>query len=234
MGLFYWNPVYWIFMAPALLFMVYAQWKVKSSYSRWSKIANAHNLSGLQAAEKLIRENGLYGISIEKIPGQLTDNYDPRSKTLNLSEGTIRYGSVASLAIVAHEIGHAQQDSQRSVLLQARSGLVPVVNIGSQAALPLFLLGYFLQFTPLMWLGVIAFSLAFVFTLVTLPVEIDASSRAMKMLRGSGLLMGEKEIRGARSVLTAAALTYVAAMLTALAQLLYYVMLANGGGRRRR
>nr|MBN1228338.1 zinc metallopeptidase [Anaerolineae bacterium] len=229
----WWNPVYWIFTAPALLFMLYAQWRVRSAYNKWEQVPNAHNLTGAKAAEKLLAETGLQGVGIRGIPGKMTDNYDPRSNTLSLSEGTARYGSVASLAIVAHEIGHAQQDYKGSLLLKARIGLVPAVNIGAQFGPMLFIVGYLLQFTPLMWLGVGFFSLSFVFALMTLPLEIDASARAMKMLRNSSLLVGEREIRGARQVLNAAALTYVAAMLTALAQLLYYVFLARGSRRRR-
>src|SRR5574341_1466855 len=154
-----------------------------------------------QAAERLIAEQGLYGVNIQGIRGQLTDHYDPRSKTLGLSESTAMQPSVAALAIAAHEIGHATQDARGNLLFNLRSGIV-------------------------------LFSLAFAFTVVTLPLEIDASSKAMAMLTTSGMLVGEDERRGAKAVLDAAALTYVAAMLTALAQLVYYILLASGGRRR--
>ncbi|HEC23641.1 MAG TPA: zinc metallopeptidase [Chloroflexi bacterium] len=230
---FYWNPIYWLFVGPALLLMLYAQWRVRTAYNKWGRVPNRTGLPGAKVAERLLIENGLSGIRIQGIGGQLTDNYDPRSKTLNLSQGTATQSSVAAMAIVAHEVGHAQQDATGSLLLRLRSGLVPAVNIGSQLGPILFLVGFFLQFTPLMWLGIAFFSMAFVFALVTLPVEIDASSRAMKMLRASGLVTGETERRGVRAVLTAAALTYVAALLMALSQLLYYVTLASGSRRRR-
>jgi hypothetical protein len=230
---FHWNPVYWLFVGPALLFMLYAQWRVRTAYSRWDGVPNAHNLPGVRAAEKLLADNGLHGVVVRGVRGHLTDNFDPRSNTLNLSEGTATRGSVAALAVVAHEIGHAEQKARRSLLLQARSGMVPAVNFGSQLGPILFIIGYFLRFSPVMWVGIGFFSLAFVFALLTLPLEVDASARAMRMLRSSGLLAGEQDIRGARAVLNAAALTYVAGMLTALAQLLYYVMLASGGRRRR-
>jgi Zn-dependent membrane protease YugP len=178
-----------------------------------------------------MQENGLYGLGIQPIGGELTDNYDPRSKTLNLSQGSATGSSVASLAIVAHELGHAQQDSQGNLLMAARSGLVPAVNIGSHLGPILLIVGLLINLTPLIWLGIGLFSLAFVFSLLTLPVELDASSRAMKMLTTGGLLVGKDEADGARSVLTAAALTYVAAMLMALLQLVYFIFL---GSRRRR
>lgn len=234
MGLFYWNPLYWLFVAPALLLMLYAQWRVRSAYSKWGRIPNSRGIAGANAAESLLNQGGMYGLRIQGIAGELTDNYDPRSKTLNLSEGTARGSSVASLAIVAHEIGHAQQDATGNLLLQLRAGIVPAVNIGSQLGPILFIIGFFLNFTPLMWLGVGLFSLAFVFALITLPVELDASHRAMQMLTTSGLLVGNDEQKGARAVLSAAALTYVAALLMALMQLLYYVLMAASGSRRRR
>jgi Zn-dependent membrane protease YugP len=230
---FFWNPTYWLFIAPALLLMLFAQWRVRSAYNKWGEVANSHRIPGAEAAQRLMAEGGLYGVNVRGIRGQLTDNYDPRSKTLNLSESTAQQASVASLAIVAHEIGHARQDATGFALLRLRAGLVPAVNFGSQLGPILFIVGYFLQFSPIMWLGVLFFSMAFVFALVTLPVELDASSRAMRMLQSSGLLVDEKERKGARAVLNAAALTYVAALLSALFQLLYYVMLASGGRRRR-
>ncbi len=230
---FYWNPTYWLFVGPALLFMLYAQWRVSSAYARWSQVANSRNLPGIKAAELLITQSGLYGLQIRPTGGWLTDHYDPRSKTLNLTESTARQPSVAALAVVAHEMGHAMQDASGSALLRLRSALVSAVGFGSQLGPILFFIGLLLQFSPLMWLGIGFFSLAFVFALVTLPAEIDASARAVQMLKTAGLLVGEQELRGARAVLSAAALTYVAALLTALAQLLYYVTLASGGRRRR-
>lgn len=228
------NPIFWVFVGPALLLALYAQWRVRSAYNKWGKVPNNLGLAGAQAAEKLLNETGLYGVKIQGIAGQLTDNYNPREKTLNLSESTARQRSVAALAVVAHEIGHAQQDAANFALLKLRGGLVPAVNFGSHLGPILFIIGYFLQFQPIMWIGVAFFSMAFVFALITLPVELNASSRALKLLRTNGLLVGNEELGGARAVLSAAALTYVAAMLQALGQLLYYVLLASGGSRRRR
>jgi Zn-dependent membrane protease YugP len=227
------SPLFWVFVGPALLLALYAQWRVKSAYNKWGQVQNSLGLPGAKAAEKLLSETGLYGVSIQGIRGQLTDNYDPRSKTLNLSESTATKQSVAALAVVAHEIGHAQQDATNYALLKMRGGLVPAVNFGSQLGPILFIIGYFLRFQPVMWIGVAFFSMAFVFALITLPVEINASSRALKMLTTNGLLVGDDEMRGARAVLSAAALTYVAALLQALGQLLYYVLLASSGRRRK-
>jgi len=229
---FAWSPLYWLIVGPALLLMLYAQWRVQSAYSRWTRVSNSHQIQGAKAAELLLSQNGLSGIGMKGIGGQLTDNYDPRSKVLNLSQGTALGSTVASLAIVAHEIGHAEQDASGYLPLKLRSGLVPAVNFGSRLGPIVFILGLLMQWDPLMWLGIIFFASAFVFALITLPVELDASNRAIKMLRTSNLLVGEKELQGARAVLNAAALTYVAGMVTALAQLLYYVMLASGGRRR--
>jgi Zn-dependent membrane protease YugP len=238
--MFYWNPYYLIFMAPALLFMLYAQWRVQSAYAQWSRVPNSRNLTGTQVAQAIMQgsgpnvggDGGIYGVGLHGVAGQLTDNYDPRTKTLNLSESSINTASVASMAVVAHELGHAQQDMQNYLPLRLRSGIVPVVNIGSQFGPILFIIGLFLNFGFLMWLGIGFFSLAFVFALITLPVELNASHRAMGLLADNGLIAGSEERHGARAVLNAAALTYVAGLLTALLQLLYYVMLA--GGRRRR
>lgn len=241
MPFMFFDPTYLCFIAPAFLLMLFAQWRVKSAYSKWGQIANSRHLTGAQAAQRIMSENGLYGLGIQPIGGELTDNYDPRSKTLNLSQGSATGSSVASLAIVAHELGHAQQDAQGNLLMAARSGLVPAVNIGSRLGPILFIIGIFMTAMAtglaglgniFMWAGIALFSLAFIFALLTLPVELDASNRAMKMLTTGGLLVGKDEADGARSVLSAAALTYVAAMMMALLQLLYYVFLASGRRRR--
>ncbi len=225
------NPWYFIFMLPALAFALYAQWKVRSAYSKYSQVPNERGISGYQAAQELLRANGLYHVTIEGTPGELSDHYDPRGKVLRLSPGVANSRSVAALGIVAHEVGHAQQDAQAYAPLRLRSALVPAVNIGSSLGVWLFILGMILNFSGLAWLGVLMFSAAVVFTLITLPVELNASSRAMKMLRDYGLL-GRHDLQGARAVLNAAALTYVAALAQALAQLLYFVFILTGGRRR--
>jgi len=222
---------YFIFAFPALALALYAQWKVRSAYSKYSQIPNERGISGYEAARELLRANGLHHVTIEGTPGELTDHYDPRSKVLRLSPGVANGRSVAALGIVAHEVGHAMQDAQAYALLRLRSALVPAVNVGSSLGVWLFFLGLILNFTNLAMLGVMMFAVAVVFALVTLPVELNASSRAMAMLRNYGLL-GPRDLKGARAVLNAAALTYVAALAQALTQLLYFLFVLTGGRRR--
>jgi Zn-dependent membrane protease YugP len=233
--MFMWNPAYFIFIAPALLLMLFAQFKVQGTYRKYSRVANRLGISGLEAAQRLLRANGLNNVQIKGIRGQLSDHYDPRSKELRLSEGVARSASVAALGIVAHECGHAVQDKSGYFPLRLRAGLVPMVNIGGYLGYIFFLVGLFLQMTGLVWLGVAFFSGGVVFALATLPVELNASNRAMQMLNSAGLVGGQDELKQAKSVLNAAALTYVAALAMALLQLLYYISIAAGmSGRRRR
>ena len=230
----FYNIDYLLFMAPAFLLMMLATWYVKSAYSKWGKIPASSRLSGYQAAQRLITAGGLYGVQIEGIAGNLTDNYDPRTKTLRLSQGVAQGSSVASLAVSAHELGHAMQDSDDYLPLRLRAALVPVVNIGSYLGWILIMIGLFLNMVNLAWLGVLAFSAGAVFALATLPVELNASARARQLLAASGLIVTGEERRGVNSVLNAAALTYVASLLTAILQLLYFVSMVGGlGGRRR-
>jgi hypothetical protein len=227
-----WNPTYWLFAAPALILALIAQWWVRSSYRKHMEIRNGAGVTGLEAAQMMMRRVGLR-LNIERAGGTLSDHYDPRSKVLRLSEGVASRPSVASLAIVAHELGHAQQDAQAYTPMRIRSGLVPVVNFSSWLGPILFMLGWWLSLRPIAWLGVIAFGGAALFALVTLPVEINASRRGLQLLEQTGILTGPAEKRQARRVLTAAALTYVAALAQAVSTLLYYVFLLGGGGRRR-
>ncbi len=229
--MFFFDPNYLIFMIPAFLLMALTSWYVRSSYEKWSRIPANSSLTGAQAAQRLISAGGLYGVQIQAIPGQLTDNYDPRTKVLNLSQGVANGSSVAALAIAAHELGHALQDAQDYFPLRFRSALVPAVSIGSNLGWILIFIGLFLQITQLAWLGVLIFAGGAVFALATLPVELDASARAKRLLFDSGIIVGEEEQRGVNTVLNAAALTYVAALVTALLQVLYYANLVRG--RRR-
>ena len=226
-----WNPTYWLFAAPALILALIAQWWVRSSYQRYSEVRNGANITGLEAARRIMQRIGLH-VNIERAQGTLSDHYDPRSKTLRLSEGVANRPSVASVAIVAHELGHAHQDAQAYVPMQIRSGLVPVVNFTSWLGPILFMLGWWLSLRPIAWLGVIAFGGAALFALVTLPVEINASRRGLRLLEETGILTSRQDKRQARRVLTAAALTYVAALAQAVSTLLYYVFLLGGGRRR--
>lgn len=231
---------YMIYMIPAFILMAITSWYVKSSYSKWSQVRARSGLTGAQAAQRLISSSGIYGVQIQPIAGQMTDNYDPRTKMLNLSQGVGGVASVAALAIAAHELGHAMQDSEGYLPMRVRSALVPAVNIGSNLGWILIIAGLFLNSmhfvwgVNIAWLGIIAFSAGAVFALFTLPVEFNASSRAKRLLVESGIIQGEDEERGVNNVLNAAALTYVAGLVTAVLQLLYYVMLVSGMGGRRR
>jgi Zn-dependent membrane protease YugP len=191
-------------------------------------------ISGAQAAEQLIRYGGLQNVRIATTPGNLTDHYDPRDKTLYLSPNVYQGASVAAVAVAAHELGHAMQDKESYVPLRLRSALVPAVNIGSYLGWILLMIGFLLRFPEIAWLGVLVFSGGAIFALATLPVELNASARAKQLLREAGLIYSEEEMQGVNQVLNAAALTYVAALITAVLQLLYYASLVlSMGGRRR-
>ncbi len=226
------DPMYFVFALPALLLAMYAQWKVRSTYQRFLKVPNEGRITGLEAARMLQRQAGL-SVRVEGTRGVLSDHYDPRSKVLRLSQGVAESASVGAVAIVAHEVGHALQDEQSFALLQIRSGLVPIVNFTSWLGPILFFAGYLLALQSLAMVGVILFGGAVLFSLLTLPVELDASRRAMAMLKDSRIITDKKALRGARSVLSAAALTYVAALAQAVSTMLYYVFLLGGRGRRR-
>jgi len=227
----FFDPLYLILVMPALLLAFYAQFKVKGAYAKYTRVANQRGLTGLDAAKLILSSEGLGGVGIEGTPGQLTDHYDPRSKKLFLSEGVAHKSSVASLAVTAHEIGHALQDNQGYAPLKLRGAIVPAVQVSSWVAPILFFIGLFLRMTGLAWLGVILFSLSAVFALITLPVEFDASHRGLRLLQTYQLADG-RDLQGAKAVLDAAALTYVAALAQTLATLLYYVTLLSGGRRR--
>ncbi len=232
--MFYFDPRYILFMAPAFIIMMLVQWYVNSAYQRWSKVPTRTRMTGAQAAQHLIQRGGLAGVSVEGISGKMTDHYDPRTKVLRLSSGVYQSSSVAAMAIAAHELGHALQDQEDYIPLKFRSALVPAVNIGSYLGWILIIIGLLLGFTQLSWLGVAIFSAGAIFALATLPVELNASARARAMLTESGLIVGSDEMRGVNNVLNAAALTYVAALITAILQLLYYVTLVLGMGGRQR
>jgi Zn-dependent membrane protease YugP len=229
----FFDPMYLIFMIPAIILMMITQGYVSSAYKKWSKVMGRSRLTGSQAAQRLISAGGL-NVDVDVIRGNLTDNYDPRRKTLHLSQGVYDSPSVAALAIAAHELGHAMQDRDGYFPLRLRAAMVPAVNIGSYLGWILIFIGLILQQTNLAWLGVLVFSGGALFALATLPVELNASARAKALLTTSGLIVGEDERRGVNKVLNAAALTYVAGLVTAVMQLLYFVSLVGGlGGRRR-
>lgn len=222
---------YYMYMLPAIILMIAAQWYVSSSYRKWSRVRNHQNITGADAVQKLIRTAGLYNIQVERVRGNLTDHYDPRRKVLRLSAGVADTPSVASLAITAHELGHAMQDQEEYLPLRFRSALVPMVNIGSYLGWIFIFAGIFFNLLNLAWIGVAFFAGGVIFAMATLPVELNASSRALQLLTTSGLIVTEQENRGVRRVLNAAALTYIAALIQAVVQLLYYISLISG--RRR-
>ena len=227
------NTNYLMYMLPVFLLSLIIQLYVNSSYKRWSKIRNQSGVTGVQVSQRLAEKIGMYDLQIKGTPGRLTDHYDPRRNTLSLSRDIAQGTSVASMAIAAHEMGHAQQDKDKYFLMRLRSAMVPAVNIGTSAGWIFLMLGLALQISNLAWLGVISFSAGALFSIATLPVELNASRRARQLLKTTGLITSEAEQKGVNQVLNAAALTYVAAIASSVMQLLYFVSLARGSGRRR-
>ena len=218
-----------IILIPALLFTLYAQYRVKTVYAKYIKVPVSNGLTGREVAIQLLKNRGLEKITIELVSGNLTDHYDPKKKKLGLSKEVYYGRSIAAQGIAAHEIGHAIQDSLKYFPLVLRGNLVPVSNIGSSMAMPLFLIGFIFSFPGLMEVGIIAFSLAVLFQIITLPVEFNASKRAIKML-SIGNIHSEEETVLVKKVLDAAALTYVAATAVAVVQLLRLIILRNRRG----
>ena len=229
--MFLYNSEYLCFMVPAFLLVMIAQLYVNSAYSKWGRVAVRSGLTGAQAAERLISRGGLAGVRLERIAGKLTDHYDPRDKVLRLSQGVADTPSVASVAVAAHELGHAMQDAQDYGPLRFRSALVPMVGIGSWLGWIMIFAGLILGLTNLAWLGVAVFSGGALFALATLPVELNASSRAKRLLADTGIIAGEDEQAGVNSVLNAAAFTYVAGLASAVMQLLYFASMVSGRSR---
>ena len=220
------DPLYIIMILPALLLSIYAQFKVKSTYSRFSKVSTYRGITGAQAAREILRSAGVHDVDIELTRGFLSDHYDPRSRVLRLSESVYAGDSIASVGVAAHEAGHAIQHAHGYAPLKLRSALVPVSSLGSNLAWPLLIIGFIFMAQSLILAGIIFFSLAVLFHSVTLPVEFNASSRALQALPASGIL-SDSEVAGARKVLTAAALTYVAAATAAVLQLVYFLLRAG-------
>lgn len=221
-------------MLPAFAVVLIAQLYVSSTYRKWSQVGTRSRMTGAQAAERLINTGRLYDVNIEGVSGRMTDHYDPRRKVLRLSQGVYQTSSVAAVAIAAHELGHAMQDKDGYLPLKLRSALIPAVNIGSTLGWVFILIGLFMQWSGLAWLGVMIFSAGALFSLATLPVELNASARAKQLLVQSGIIVGKEEQNGVNKVLNAAAFTYVAALLTSIMQLLYFTSLVGGMGGRRR
>jgi len=226
------DPTYLLVIIAAIFSMI-ASAKVNSTFKKFDRVFSQSGLTGKDAAERLLNSAGIYDVSVEHIAGNLTDHYDPRAKVLRLSDATYSSTSVAAIGVAAHECGHAIQHDVGYVPLNIRSSLVPAANLGSKAGIPIILLGVFLGYNQtLVQVGIWVFSLAVLFQIVTLPVEFNASGRALRILREQNLLQ-DQEISKCRKVLTAAAMTYVAAAAGAIMQLLRLVILFGGGGRRR-
>lgn len=231
--MFYLDPRYLLFMAPGLLVMLWAQWKLRSAYGKYRDMPNSRGLTGAQAAALVMRHAGVYDVQVEPIPGELSDHFDPTAKVLRLSEPVYAGRSIAAIGVAAHEAGHAVQQHVGYAPMAFRTGLVPVVNLGSQLGWIALMVGLLLQFTGLAWLGVLLFGASTLFALVTLPVEYNASARARQLLEETGLVTPD-EYRSVRTMLNAAAYTYVAGFAVSVLQLLYYVSLVAGMGGRRR
>jgi hypothetical protein len=225
----YFDWTFLLLIAGAVVSLI-ASGVMRSYTSKYSKVRSSSGLTGAQAAQVILQKAGVTGVQIRPILGNLTDHYDPRTKVVNLAEESYDNPSLTGIGVAAHECGHAIQDAEGYGPLRLRSSLVPVVNFGSTLSWPIFIAGIVFSFQPLLTVGIILFSLAVVFQLVTLPVEIDASRRALSLLSESGLLQSD-EIGGARKVLTAAAMTYVAALLSTVLQLIRMVLLARGSSR---
>ncbi|MGI6421720.1 MAG: zinc metallopeptidase [Syntrophomonadaceae bacterium] len=219
---------YLIFIMPALLLSIYAQYKVSNTFKKYSELRSSRGVTGAEVANTIARRSSL-NIKIEPVAGSLSDHYDPLSKTVRLSESVYGSNSISALGVAAHEVGHALQHRDRYGLLELRHKLVPATNFSSSASFPILLIGFFMQNLGLVMLGIILFSVVVLFHLVTLPVEINASRRAVALLSENGLVSAA-ELPGVKSVLSAAALTYLAATLSAVSNLFYYLLIFTGGG----
>ncbi len=226
----FFDPMYFVFALPALILGLWAQFKVQSSYRKYAQVRSMVGLSGSEIARRMLDMNGLYNVSVEMVQGFLSDHYDPTKRVLRLSPDVYRGNSLAAAGIAAHEAGHALQHQDAYLPMQIRTAIVPTVQLGSWLGPIIFLVGFFMQWTQLAWIGLILFAATAAFAIITLPVEFNASRRAKAWLSESGVLYNE-EMRGINSVLDAAALTYVAAAAQAVSTILYYLFLLGGRDR---
>lgn len=227
---YYFDPLYFMFALPGLLVALFAQAKVKSNYSKYSKIINSSGYTGADVAQLILKNNGITNVQVRRISGNLTDNFNPKDNCIYLSDGVFGSNTIAAVGIAAHEAGHAVQHAQSYAPVKLRSALVPICNFGAGVSPFLILLGYVMQLEVLLFLALGVFLLSVLFQLVTLPVEFDASSRALQAIKQSGVL-NPQEQKGAKKVLSAAALTYVAALLQSLLIFLYYFVRFTGNRR---
>ncbi|KAF5053312.1 putative neutral zinc metallopeptidase [anaerobic digester metagenome] len=225
---FFFDPFYFIFvLIPTIAISAGVQLWLRRTYATWSRVPNHSGLTGLQVGRTLFQRTSLQPIGLEVAPGELTDHFDPGANVVRLSEPVAGVPSVASLAVTAHELGHVQQYQTGSALMKVRSALVPALQFSPTLSYICILLGLFMNIAGLFYLGIFFFALMVVFTIMTVPIEFDASRRAFRLLEEAGLLVDENDRRGARAMLTAAGFTYVAAAVTAILQLLYYLVLAR-------
>lgn len=227
---------YLVLVLPCLILSLWASTSVKNTFNKYSKQLSSRRITGEQAAQRVLRQNGVYGVKVERISGQLTDHYDPKTNVIRLSDNVYNNTSTAAIGVACHEAGHAVQYAENYGPIKLRAAIIPVTNFGSRIAMPLILLGLLLSYLgnysyALVYIGIACFSLSLIFQLVTLPVEFNASRRAINAIE-NGELLNADELRGAKKTLRAAAMTYVAATAVALAQLLRLILLF--GGRRRR
>jgi len=223
------DPLFLALVLPAMIFAMWAQYRVTSSFKKYSQQFTDKKITGAQAAQEVLRYAGVTGVSVERVPGSLTDHFDPRTNVIRLSESVFDSTSVAAVGVAAHEAGHAIQYANKYVPMKIRAGIIPVTSIGSKLAIPLVLIGLIMDMTGLVNIGILLFGTVVVFQLITLPVEFNASSRAIKILDSSAMLSRE-EVPASKKVLSAAALTYVGALAVSLAQMLRFIALS----RRRR
>jgi Zn-dependent membrane protease YugP len=228
----FFDPIYLLFVAPGMIFALIATYKVKSTFARYSKISSGSGLTGAEAARQMLSKNGVTNVTIERVDGFLSDHYDPTSRTLRLSSGVYDSRSLSAIGVACHEAGHALQHASAYMWLGLRSALVPATQFGSMGSYIFFLLGMFMNNPKMYLIGIILFSITVVFSIITLPVEWDASARAKRLMVMSGIVTYQEQEDAAR-VLNAAFLTYVASAVTALLTLLYYLFRSGLlGGRR--
>ena len=223
---------YILVLIGAILSMI-ASAKVNSTFNKYKRVRSMTGMTGAEAAQRILHQNGIYDVAVEHISGNLTDHYDPKSKVIRLSDGVFNGSSIAAVGVACHEAGHAAQHAEAYAPIKVRNSILPVCNIGSTLSMPLLIIGMVLSFEPLVWIGIGFFSFVALFQLITLPVEFNASKRALSVIESNGLLSFEEK-NGAAKVLKMAAMTYVAALATSVAQLLRLILVFGGGGRRRR
>jgi len=225
------DPLFWVFVLPGLLLGLYAQSRIKMNVTKYSQVPTKDGMTGAEVARRLLDAQGLQGVAIESTPGILSDHYDPRSKTLRLSQSVYFTPSVAAAGIAAHEAGHALQDAEDYLPMEARTYIVPIAQLAAQVAPWLFIAGLLLQLDTLTWIGVILFGSSFLLALLTLPVEFNASARAKQLLISHGIIRGDEQVAGVEKVLGAAAWTYVAAAVSAIGVWLFYIFVLFFRGR---